>query len=633
MGKIYWNLHEIPIPDGAHINHSDGYVYIYPPGHKNIRTKIGKATSENTMHPNDNFKEKYPALWKSYYPDEDVPAQHFLLTGFYALSLGIGYKTGLYPILQNVYGPQYGNMIMDYCNYSIMDKNNASSLYPNRMYHEVLFSKSVYSDNWLSNFFNEKINEDLNHQFRIEWLNQCKLRGINKVWLAIDGSNNDCTAKKGELPQKGAAKSGKNINIVSYIYAVDVETGTPVTYFVSYGNITDNKAFKKVITFLNEGGIDVEGVILDRGFDTHDVFDMISKSKLKYVIMLRSDTSGHTEMMKRHGKEIRWQVEYCISDKGMFAVQDKVKLFSKHQDESKVTLFFDGLNGSERAATLIHKVLKAYKELKERIDKNESKVSVPKDVSKYILINEDKEGKQNISLSYDNWQKAVDIKGYSTIASSDDLSAGEVDEKYNLRNVSEIQFKILKTQLGFDTTRVHYRSGIENKMAVCFISSIIRNEIVNACKELKLDTNRMIQEIDRIQLIRLSSDRYSAVDDMSERQKKLLEKFDINADSFEYIAEMVNERRTNPVYSQIHKMPSPAEKKKPGRPRKEKKDEEDKPKRKPGRPRGSKNKKTLEKEANGEIKPKRGRGRPKGSKNKPKKEKVKRGRGRPRKQQ
>lgn len=633
MGKVYWNLHEIPIPDGAHINHSDGYVFVYPPGHKNSRIKIGKATSETTMHPNDNFRDKYPALWKEYYPNEDAPAEYVLLPGFYALSLGIGYKTGLYPILQKVYGPQFGNAIMDYCNYSIMDKSDVSQLYPNRMQREVLFSKCIYSDSWLSDFFKEKITEDLNHQFRIEWLNQCRKNGITKVWLAIDGSNNDCSATKSDLSQKGAAKSGKNVDIVSYIYAVDVETGTPVTYFVNHGNMIDSKAFQKIITFLNGAVIETEGVILDRGFDTHDVFTLINDFQLKYVIMLKSDTNGHQEMMSRHGKDIRWNVEYCINDKGVFALQDTVKLFTKHPEESKVTLFFDGINGSERAVSLIQKIIRTYRKLKEKIEKGEENITVPKDVKKYIEVSENRE----IRLNYENWQKAVDIKGYSSIASSSDLSAEEVDDKYNLRDVSETQYSILKSQLGYGTTRVHYRSGIENKMAVCFIASIIRNEIVNACKELKLDTNRMIQEIDRIELIRLSNERYSAVNDLSERQKKLLEKFEISQESFEYIAEMVNERRRNPIYSQTHKMPAPAEKKGRGRPKKEKKEtDENVPKRGRGRPKGSKNKKTLEKEAQqstgGELVKKRGRGRPKGSKNKPKEEKVKRRQGRPKKE-
>ena len=76
----------------------------------------------------------------------------------------------------------------------------------------------------------------------------------------------------------------------------------------------------------------------------------------------------------------------------------------------------------------------------------------------------------------------------------------------------------------------------------------------------------------------------------------------------------------NPINSQVHLLPDVSEtsaKKRRGRPPKHK-DESGtvKVKRKPGRPKGSKNKKTLEREANAVEIPKRKPGRPKGSKNK-----------------
>ena len=76
----------------------------------------------------------------------------------------------------------------------------------------------------------------------------------------------------------------------------------------------------------------------------------------------------------------------------------------------------------------------------------------------------------------------------------------------------------------------------------------------------------------------------------------------------------------NPINSQIHLLPDVSEastKKRRGRPPKHKDEPEAvMPKRKPGRPRGSKNKKTLEREAHAVDTPKRKPGRPKGSKNK-----------------
>ena len=127
MSHIYWELHEIPRPDDSYINHSDGRVFLISvDGHGNKKRKvIGRATSETTMHPNDLFRYLYPNFWSEYYGDQDMP-EHELHTGMYALLLGIGYSTNLYPVLQKIYGPLYGNAIMDYAMYSIMDRTDTT---------------------------------------------------------------------------------------------------------------------------------------------------------------------------------------------------------------------------------------------------------------------------------------------------------------------------------------------------------------------------------------------------------------------------------------------------------------------------------------------------------------------------
>lgn len=188
MSHIYWELHEIPRPSDSYINHSDGRVFLMSNDGLNGKKRkvIGRATSETMMHPNDLFKYLYPSLWTEYYGDKNLP-EHELHIGMYALSLGIGYATWLYPILQEVYGPLYGNAIMDYAMYSIMDRTDTTQLFPDRMAREVLFSKETYSDGWYSELFHLHMSEDHNHRFRMEWLKECASRGITKAWISIDG--------------------------------------------------------------------------------------------------------------------------------------------------------------------------------------------------------------------------------------------------------------------------------------------------------------------------------------------------------------------------------------------------------------------------------------------------------------
>lgn len=637
MSHIYWELHEIPRPSGSYINHSDGRVFLMSDdgsGRKK-RKVIGHATSETMMHPNDLYKFLYPTLWAEYYGNRDLP-EHELHAGMYALSLGIGYETGLYPILQEVYGPLYCNAMMDYAMYSIMDRTDTTQLFPDRMAGEVLFSREAYSDTWYSDLFRTHMSGDLNHRFRMEWLKACTARGITRAWISIDGSNNDCEVSVSALCEKGKAKSHSNANLVSFIWAIDVQTGMPVTWFVNNGGMVDSKAFQKMAAFLSGAGIQVEGVILDRGFCTHDVFRTLGQCGYPYVVMLKSDTHGHTSMMEQYAGDIRWNARYSVGDNGLFGVAGEQKVFNGHPETAWVNLYYDGVNGTGRSVALIRKIRSAARQMKSEIRKG-VRPTVPKEVAGFLSVREDGPT-WKVEYDYDAWQKALDEKGFCSIASSENYGPERVDRLYHARDVSEKQYMVMKSQLGYDTTRVHTDEGIEGKFTLCFIASILRSGIGRACKSLGLDTNQMIREIDRVVLVLLPDGLYASVNNLSTRQKDLLGEFRIRPQDFKQFADDVNRRRLNPINSQVHQLPSgerPAGRKR-GRPPKKKAADPGTPveKRKPGRPKGSRNKKTLEREALAAQAPqaeKRKPGRPKGSKNKPKVIAPKRGRGRPRK--
>lgn len=621
MAHIYWELHEIPRPEGSHINHSDGRVFLMSDdgSGKAKRRVIGRATSDTMMHPNDLYRYLYPAEWERYYNEKSFPA-HELHIGMYLLSLGVGHLTGLYPILHEIYGPLYANAIMDYSMYSIMDRSNTTQLFADSMSREVLFSKEAYSDSWYSDMFRYHMSEDANHQFRLMWLKECQKKGITKVWLSIDGSNNDCSISGSMIAEKGKAKSHRNADIVSYIWAVDASSGRPVTYQINNGGMVDSKAFQKVVTLLKGVGITVEGVILDRGFCTHDVVSAIKESGYPYILMLKSDTYGHTQMLREHADSIRWKVSNVVSEEGIFGTKSKGKIFGNHPEEAYLYLYYDGMNGADRSVNLIRKVLRGAEQMRRNIASGE-KPSVPKGLGSYLEIKKDG-ASYSVKYKLEAWQAAIDEKGFHSIASSEDLEPSKVHYLYHLRDASEKQYMVMKSQLGFDVTRVHSDASLMAKFAVCFAAAIIRSEIMISCHKQELDTNRMLRETSRISLVLMPDGSYSAINNLSIRQKQLLGDFNIPTDNMEPFASDVNRRMVNPINSQIHLIPDTStagNKRRPGRPPKQKnKEDAQVHKRKPGRPKGSKNKKTLEREANTvqTNAPKRKPGRPKGSKNK-----------------
>ena len=115
MGRVFRNQQEIPIPDFAYLNASDGRVFTIHRDERNKRRHItiGWATSKVTMHPNENFKFLYPNLWAQYYGESRLQP-HELHVGLYGLTLSAGWKTGLYPMLQKDLGPLNANAVLDY---------------------------------------------------------------------------------------------------------------------------------------------------------------------------------------------------------------------------------------------------------------------------------------------------------------------------------------------------------------------------------------------------------------------------------------------------------------------------------------------------------------------------------------
>lgn len=562
MGYVNRNMADMPVPDFAYTDRHDGRVFILSltPEGKTRKKTIGYMTvserGSERMIPNQYFMETYPDIYQKSYPEQKIPF-HEISIGMYTLTLSIAEKTGLYDELKQVYGPIYANSILDYAMYSVLYHSSVTQVYEQMMQREVLFSDKVHSDSWYADFFSQKLTEDSHHQFRIRWVQHLKDEGrLNKVWLAIDGSNNDCEARASFLAKHGFPKShNQNKSIVGYMWAVDATTGLPVTYFVYEGNVPDSQAFQKIATFLSSFSIEIEGVILDRGFAVDKVFETIEEKGWKYVIMLTSDTYGHNSMIHDHSEDIRWKSEHVLKNDAIFGISDRKKIFSSHARESEICLFFDGSYGSMKSVRLIKKILSAKSKAEYSIAQGR-KVTIEKSLQKYLNIVECADGRRTLKVNYDVWDQDMNRKGFHSIAVSDGIDPERTHELYNMRGTSEIQYSILKSQEGYDTTRVHNTSGIYSKFAIVFIASLLRHEIETSCKKLELDTNPTIQSLKQITLLRTAENKYEAVRNLSTDIKKIFSYYSIDQDDIERLARDFNERNRTDQKNPVRKLPT-----------------------------------------------------------------------------
>lgn len=501
---------------------------------------------------------------------------------------------------------------MFYILYSITEHSDITKDFKPTMSSYLLFSEETFGDAWLSNFFKNKITEYQVTSFQEAWVKKCIDNGLKEVWLCIDGSNDDCDAKEVNLSETGHSKSGTSGNIVSYMWAVSSKDGTPLTYDVYRGGRVDSKAIKSLIVYINSLGVVIKGIILDRGFSDDKTINMIREFGYPYVVMLKSNTYAHTEMIKKHGEELRLlKSEKMINRSGMYGVTERLRLFkTKNSIEAYVTLLYDSKNGIARVNTLTDAIKKELKKANEAVLKGDKPKINPKYDSyiKKVVIND-----YPIYVPNDeNLQETIDIKGFSSIATSLEMSANLVDEIYTLRQASEKQYCLFKSQLGYDVLHTHSTSSWKNKFCIGFIASIIRNFLEEICFSLSRDTNVMIRELCQLVITQYPEKGYLMIHTENKRQLDFLKEIDVNPEDLDEIAKNENKRITNKINYPVHSLPTHEKKEKrgPGRPKgsknlKPKSSKKKKSNRKPGRPKGAKNKKTIEKE--NVTKPKRGR--------------------------
>ena len=661
MRHIYYELNEIPVPDFGRPDGDRVYAWASMGGGEKKKIYIGWYAKKNvavpTFYPSENFRLYYPVEWEKNYGSRLLP-QHYVEIGIYTVMLALGHRTGIYPILHSSFGPMYGNAVMDYAMYSIKERRNAAYLFKPAMSNSFLFSLERKDDDWISDVFSNKITMNSIYDFRAKWIEQCRKRGIAEVWLAVDGSNSDYESENSRLSQKGAAKSKKNVDIVSYIWAVSAKDGTPVTFAVNEGGTVDCKAFNEICALLAGYGICVKGIILDRGFLTHKVVGQLREYGYDFIIKLKEDTYGETKMVSDYGKKIYWNMEYLAGKDGRFGIvsESPRKIFSTHNDEAYIAIYFDGKNGSERKVTLANKIDKAILDIEEDL-RNGKKPAVDSSVKKYIEIREDaltpgaegtnneklggkdSEKKYRYVIKKENVDRDLWRKGFDGLACSFKTTARDANEIYHTRDASEKQFLISKSMLGNDAFRAHSDQGTQTRAMVCFVAAIIRCELMNACQRFSTKTGRVIEELDdKLFLALTSSGGYMLVNKLTEKQLEMLHIYGIDAKDLDTITGDINERirKCGKGVSQFHDTPENVRKryeeesfsKRTREPQSIESENkqllENAPQinpKKRGRPPGRKNNKTLEREAAekamGKIsEKKRGRGRPPGSKNK-----------------
>lgn len=239
-------------------------------------------------------------------------------------------------------------------------------------------------------------------------------------------------------------------------------------------------------------------------------------------------------MWQTYRNTIKMNVEYLVEDTYLFAIQQKMSLYSSCEWEDTVTLYFDYQNKGERVTVLLKNLYKMKSKAQSQLEQGKE-VNLDKKCENLLTIKKSSSEESAVSLNLENLQKAIDKKGMYSIVSSQSLTPLQIHRLYQSRSAVETQFRTMKTQLGYGVIRVQCTPGTKAKFLVGFIAAAIRHELEKAAVGTGKSTDQMVQEADKLEMQKLNSS-YVYTHTESERLKDFIGKLGV-----ENIIELIDE--------------------------------------------------------------------------------------------
>lgn len=549
-------LVNIPISAGKITYRKKGdtdYVYyeykrIYTKG-SNItnpkRVTIGKRdkTDPSMMIPNENYLK--------YFPDEDLPEinertkrSSCLRIGSWLVIRKIMEEYRFTEILERYISKKDLGLVLDLAAYSIISENNAGQYYPDYAYNHPLFSNDmhIYSDSKVSDVL-QSMTTEMSAGFLNDWNSARDHR--EKIYISYDSTNKNCQAGDLEIVEYGHAKVDTGEPIFNYSIAYDTQNKEPLFYEEYSGSINDVSQLEFMIGKAAGYGYKKIGFILDRGYFSRGNINCMDKYGYHFVIMVK----GMNKLVNSLILEVKGSFEnkwaQHIDDYDVYGTTIKRKLYETDTKERYFHLFHSSAKEGEERALLAKKLRKMKAHLMQHTNEV---IEFSSGFKHYYRLHYNEENGifQFPEDRTDVIELENDLSGYFCIITSEKMTAKEALNLYKSRDTSEKLFRGDKSYLGDKSLRIYGDTAAESKIFIEFLALIIRNRMYNCLKDemLKLDSrpNYMtvpaaIRELEKIEMVRLTDNRYRLDHAVTATQKTILKAFEMDAPLIKYHAE------------------------------------------------------------------------------------------------
>lgn len=552
-------LVNIPITTGKITYRTKGdtdYVYyeykrIYTKG-TNItnpkRVTIGKRdkADPSMMLPNENYLK--------YFPDEDLPElrdrtqrSSCLHIGAWVVIRKIMKDYKLADILRQYVSEKDLGLILDLAAYSLISENNAGQYYPDYAYNHPLFTSSmhIYSDSRVSDLL-QSMTAEMSASFLNDWNSTRDHR--EKIYISYDSTNKNCQAGNLEIVEHGHPKVDTGEAIFNYSIAYDTHNKEPLFYEEYSGSINDVSQLEYMVGKAAGYGYKRIGFILDRGYFSRGNIECMDAHGYHFIIMVKGMNKLVDSLIQavRGSFENKWAQH--IDEYDVYGTTIRRKLYESDEKERYFHLFHSSTREGEERTLLAKRLRKMKSQLMRH---THEVIEFPAVYNHYYRLHyNDQTGTFLFPEDRtDVIELENELSGYFCIITSENMDAKTAINLYKSRDTLEKLFRGDKSYLGDKSLRVYGDSAADSKIFIEFLALIVRNRMYNCLKDemLKLDSrpNYMtvpaaISELEKIEMVRLTDNKYRLDHAVTATQKVILKSFGIDTALVKYYAEGIS---------------------------------------------------------------------------------------------
>ncbi len=531
--------------DGYYVYKKIGYIYHSDKKQSTEKRKcIGKKENDELMIPNENYSLYYDDLELNL--SEPNEFSDTLKIGNIVLFDKIVTDLGLDDIL-DIHGEKK-DTLLNLASYMIINESSIFQYYPEFAYNHNIKGR-IYTDSFISKYLQSFTDKEI-----VDFLNAWNslYKNETKIYINYDSSNMNSSSDGLQLLEYGHSKKDIDLKQVNLSIASLASNATPLFYELYPGSIIDNAELKSMANEAISYGYKDIGFILDRGYYSKSNINYLEDRGYSYIMMIK-DNNNFVKLLKQDMKTLinTNNINLYIADYSIYGKTYKSKLFESDSKQKYIHVYFDEQQAVNEKNTILSNVskIKRYLDLiLESEDTKQRHISKCERFSKLFNLHYVDEYLVSYTIKKAEIQKQINNCGYFALISSEKYEAKDIIYIYRNRDSIEKLFLSLKSHLDLDTLRSHSDKSLRARIHIGFIASIIRNELFNNLKQLKLEYSdrknytvpAVIKELEKIECSKNKHGLYEKRYILTSKQKRILNLFNIDDKYIEQEVKHIN---------------------------------------------------------------------------------------------